>query len=1046
MWGVKMGKIEFNLFIITSMLIIALFGLVNVVSAGDVTIESYPCSEPQYLYDLASDNLTFFVDNYSSVTKRFYVADKSGIAEDQIADNFSSSIKRFGTTTVLDSDQNTLPDNYTDLSIPGPGKYIMTWSAWNGSDPNPLKCTPLTNDTTVLVKLPINGSINQTFPTYQYQARFKFNISSNSSTPDILNWKFSDGTTYQQPTDNPANGLNAFNHTFPYTSPSTPWTYDVNVTATNSTDSIIYPMNYSTYSFVMYPPPVSDFNITDNYTHVLIDKGPAPLKADLNYKSWTFDATPAIQLIPEWNISNSSGYEINTSENFTHIFEKPGVYTVTLKTNTSYGWNQTSLPLLVYDNITSNFTPYQYSCAAFPVNVTFRDNSSGSNLDNITWIYDDGTEDINLSQNWVNHTYYLPGRYNVTQIGWNNTFGIWNQSSQWVNVTGLYANFTWDPSVPPTIDRDSSAVFNFTDTSSGVDQYTRWEWHFSPDHMAPTRNASYSYSRNGTYNVSLTVYDPRCYGSDPTKGNTTTKQVTVYENLVADISYSPKCGTFPLSVQFMDNSTDDPNDWYWTFYYLNGSYKNVYHQSNPVFEYPQAGTYQVDLQATNPQLNWSVKHLSINLTDCLQANFAANQTKGYYPFTVNFTDNSTPQSLVSSRSWNFGDQTSLGSGSSVIHTFNQKGNYNVTLSVTDTSGLTKVANKTIEVGSPVYANFTPNGTSVVPVNGSMVVKFTDLSAPQADITNWDWNFDDIQPNDTNKSPYHQFTSEGWHNVTLNVSNPYYGAWNVSRSRINISVQKAPEASFTVTPDIANRFERVTFVDTSKGESINGWYWQFGDGNTSIGTPAVNYYQNAGTYTVNLTVTNPYGNGTASNVVRVKGPVYADFVTDPSGEWGIVNQPITFIDTSKGQPIHWIWNFGDGNSTTTDSSSIVHAYSTEGSYTVNMTGTNWDGQSGSAVKTILIENKSRPKDVNFGAAGKKYSGTHPFTVQFEDYTPNQSNVTEWYWDFGDRTNSFNTTPIAPSHTYVNPGEYTVTLSVKNDMGVNEKSRVAYVVVV
>ena len=387
-----------------------------------------------------------------------------------------------------------------------------------------------------------------------------------------------------------------------------------------------------------------------------------------------------------------------------------------------------------------------------------------------------------------------------------------------------------------------------------------------------------------------------------------------------------------------------------------------------------------------------------------------------------------------------------------IHTFNQKRDYNVTLTVTNTSsGLSQVANKTIEVGNPVSANFTPDGTSVVQVNTSMLVKFKDLSVPQSDITNWNWNFDDVLPNDTNQSPYHQFTSEGWHNVTLNVSNPYYGASSVKRSQINISVQKAPEADFTFSPEIVNPYEPVMFTKTSKGQDIEEYLWQFGDGNTSSGLPyAINQYKYAGFYTVNLTVSNRFGNNTASHVVRVKGPVFADFVTDPSGGWGVINQPITFIDNSKGQPIKWSWNFGDGNITPTDSSRIVHTYTSAQKYTINMTATNWDGNSNSISYQIQVDNKSVPRDVNFDLPALKYSIKPGQSIQFNQTTPNQSNVIDWYWDFGDQTNYFGnrTDPLAqsPIHTYEKAGEYTVTLTARNDMGVNEKTRVAYVVVV
>lgn len=1030
MWGVNEEMKDLKQFIAIPLLVVVLLIGFTGIGSADPQVESSPdCNVNEYL---VSDNFSFNFTDLSPVSKGYRAADVLPFGTYLPADNYSWSLWK-DSVQIIAPYTTTFPTNYTTLTFPTPGSYLLVWSAWNGTQS---PCTPASHSQPILAKLPINGSINQTGTTYNYQARLKFNISSNSSIPNTLDWNFGDGGSLHQ-TDYP----NAFNHTYPYTSPFITVDYPVNVTAHNTTNPLLFSDNYSTYTLTMYPPPFSDFNITDNFTHLPIVKGPAPVTADLNYRSRTFD--PSVVMSPEWNLDDGS--PLNTSENFTHIFSTPGIYNVSLMTCTIHGCNTTNHTLMVYDNITSNFTSVQYPCAAFPVNVTFRDNSSGSNRDVLAWDFGDGTRSGNLTVNWTNHTYYTPQLYNVTQYAYNNTFGISNQSSQWVNVTGLFANFTWDPATR-TIDRGSSALFNFSDTSSGTNIYTRYIWEFEPNRFSFNQSDRYSFTRNGTYNVSLTVYNPSCGTSD--NGNKTTKQITVYEHLSGNITYSPKCGSFPLPVQFADNSTDTPDTWLWRFYDINGANPfDIPNNRTPVWVYPAPGTYRVDFIVgnSNPAPEWSTQTFWVTVTDCLQASFTANQTRGIFPFTVNLTDTSTPPGSVNTRTWNFGDQTT-GTQETEIHTFGQKGNFNVTLTVTNSStGMTKVANKTIEVGSPVYANFTPNGTTVVPVNTSMIVHFTDLSVPQSDITNWDWNFDDALPNDTNQSPYHRFSSDGWHNVTLNVSNPYYGAMSVMRSRINISVQRGPEASFTFTPEIINHDESVYFTDTSTGQGVNSWFWQFGDGNTSTVTNPSNLYKYAGFYTVNLTVSNPYGNSTASHVVKVRGPVIADFVTDPS-DWGVINQPVTFIDASKGQPVHWTWNFGDSNSTTTDSPTIPHTYTSAGWYTINMTGTNWDGQSGSASHQIEITDKTRPRDVDFGAVGQRYSGPHPLTVQFEDFTPNQSNVTEWLWDFGDGSNSFNTTPAAPSHTYVKPGEYTVTLTVRNDVGVNEKIRVAYVVVV
>ena len=69
---------------------------------------------------------------------------------------------------------------------------------------------------------------------------------------------------------------------------------------------------------------------------------------------------------------------------------------------------------------------------------------------------------------------------------------------------------------------------------------------------------------------------------------------------------------------------------------------------------------------------------------------------------------------------------------------------------------------------------------------------------------------------------------------------------------------APVASFTGTPLPGTAPLDVMFTDSSTGDSITNRRWDFGDGNTSNFVAATNpshWYSSAGTYSVNLTVTN-----------------------------------------------------------------------------------------------------------------------------------------------------------------------------------------------
>ncbi len=90
--------------------------------------------------------------------------------------------------------------------------------------------------------------------------------------------------------------------------------------------------------------------------------------------------------------------------------------------------------------------------------------------------------------------------------------------------------------------------------------------------------------------------------------------------------------------------------------------------------------------------------------------------------------------------------------------------------------------------------------------------------------------------------------------------------------------------------------------------------------------------------------------------------------------------------------------------------------------------------------ILVETPdcSAPPAVEFSASGTK--GVAPMSVYFTDLSSNVP--TSWSWDFGDNSISF---AQNPTHTYNNPGNYTVSLTVTNADGSDTETKVSYITV-
>src|SRR5690606_6112289 len=120
------------------------------------------------------------------------------------------------------------------------------------------------------------------------------------------------------------------------------------------------------------------------------------------------------------------------------------------------------------------------------------------------------------------------------------------------------------------------------------------------------------------------------------------------------------------------------------------------------------------------------------------------------------------------------------------------------------------------------------------------------------------------------------------------------------------------------PAAVDRYQYAHFTDSSSNNPTK-WEWSFGDGATYT-TSDYRYkspshrYTTPGTYTVTLKVTNAIGSDTTTRTVVVNQiPPNAAFTATNTGG----NAPLTvqFTDQSSREPIAWLWDFGDGNTST-----------------------------------------------------------------------------------------------------------------------------------
>ena len=130
------------------------------------------------------------------------------------------------------------------------------------------------------------------------------------------------------------------------------------------------------------------------------------------------------------------------------------------------------------------------------------------------------------------------------------------------------------------------------------------------------------------------------------------------------------------------------------------------------------------------------------------------------------TSSAPPGRTITSYSWNWGDGKPNSSGVSATHAYDAGGTYTITLTVTDSMGLTGSTSKNVTVAPP-HANPTAAFTSQV---DGLSVDFdgtTSTAADGATITSYAWNFDDGGTS-TAPAPNHVYDTAGSYDVTLTV--------------------------------------------------------------------------------------------------------------------------------------------------------------------------------------------------------------------------------------------------------------------------------------
>ena len=140
----------------------------------------------------------------------------------------------------------------------------------------------------------------------------------------------------------------------------------------------------------------------------------------------------------------------------------------------------------------------------------------------------------------------------------------------------------------------------------------------------------------------------------------------------------------------------------------------------------------------------------------------------------------------------------------------------------------------------------------------------------------------------------------------------------------------------------------------------------------------------GIYISDLSATNTM-TPIAASTVNVTADFYSPQVDQlrDSGEPVPTNETISFIDKSTGSPTSWLWDFGDG--TTSTAQNPTHTYTIGGGYTVTLTVKNEIGSNKVSKYGYAIVDTSGGSIYPAYFSSNVTSGIVPLTVLFHDTT-------------------------------------------------------------
>jgi len=675
-------------------------------------------------------------------------------------------------------------------------------------------------------------------------------------------------------------------------------------------------------------------------------------KSVKQFNEVTFDGSASTDNIGVTGYTWTIEGEDYAGETVSYTFSEVGTYEVELTVNDAAGNNNTdTISVDVIDNEAPNAN--MGIPGSVNVNRDFKLNASGS-TDNVgitshTWIIDG----IEYNGEEITHSFSELGTHEI-KLRVEDAEGNVDVDSLTITAVDDISPVA-EAGEDMTIDEDTEVTFDASDSSDN-DMIVNYTWNIMGEHYYGEQITE-KFTEPGVYQVDLIVKDEQ--------GNMNTDTITITVNDVTkpsvDLSVNKQTVGLNEMVSFDASGSSDNvavTGYTWT---INGQ---EYSGEMYSYAFSETGDHEVTLTVTDEAGNTNSTAVTITVEDQTApvAEFGSDMNIKVGS-EVSFNGSGSYDNLgITNYTWNIAGEEKT--GETTEYTFDQPGEYEATLTVTDDAGNTdsKTVIITVKDETAPVAKFDSKLSTTV---GSQVTFDGSRSSDNVEVTSYTWNIAGEEK--TGETTEYTFDQPGEYEATLTVTDDAGNTGQISKT-ITVNDVTSPEVSISA-PSSTPTGENVTFDGSGSTDNvkISSYKWSI-NGKEYTGENIEREFDKPGTYTVALRVTDEAGN-TARGTMDIE----VNDNENPTAKIDVSNTTISVtdkirLDASESSDNIRIdsyeWDLGNGE--TSNGEKVYYEYSTADTYTVKLTVTDEAGNTGT--KTVDIQVK---KDANDNGIPDEY---------------------------------------------------------------------------